>query len=389
MRIGLFTDQYFPIISSVVTSVKMLYDGLTELGHECFIFTNSEVELELENENVVSFSEYSYSNGKIHKAIKKVASYNLDIIHLHTEYKIAKLAIKAAKKCNIPLVHTLHMIWNDYTAPATPDVKQIGTRTIKGLKTRFKRHISKNSTIEIVPTKKVLIEAIKNGIHHCNDIRIIPTGIDLSKFYQSNISKSSILKLKESIGLTNNEFVFLCVSRFSEDKNINIILEAYSRIIVDNPNTKLLIVGGGSSYDALKKLAKKLKIKDNVIFTGFVEYENLPLYYQLGHVFVNAALSESQGISNLEALASSLPLLAQKDEVIEDILVDYYNGIYFDGVNELHQKMKELLKAPSTLKTIRANTLKSISAYTKEEYSKRILNVYFGAVEAYISNKKK
>jgi 1,2-diacylglycerol 3-alpha-glucosyltransferase len=385
MKIGLFTDQYFPIISSVVTSVKMLYDGLTNLGHECFIFTNSSEEIIYENDNVISFPETAYSN----KEIKKVASYNLDIIHVHTEYKIAKLAIKAAKKCAIPLVHTLHMIWNDYTAPATPEAKQIGNKTIKGLKTRFKRQISKSSTVEIVPTKKVLMEAIKNGIHHCNEIRIIPTGIDLSKFYPSNFSKSSIAKLRDEIGLTKEDFIFLCVSRFSEDKNINTILEAYSKIVKDNPNTKLLIVGGGSSYDELKKLAKKLKIKDNVIFTGFVEYENLPLYYQLGHVFVNAALSETQGISTLEALASGLPLLAQKDDVIEDVVVDYYNGIYFDGVDELKQKMKELLKATSTLKSIRTNTLKSINAYSKEEYSKRILNVYFRANEIYNANKKK
>ncbi|MBO5712239.1 MAG: glycosyltransferase [Acholeplasmatales bacterium] len=389
MRIGLFTDQYFPIISSVVTSVKMLYDGLTDLGHECFIFTNSNVEVTFEKNNVISFSDDAYSVRRIHKAIKKVSSYNLDIIHVHTEYKIAKLAIKAAKKCNIPLVHTLHMNWNDYTNPAMPDAKQIGNKTIKGLKTRFKRQISRKSTVEIVPTKKVLMEAIKNGIHHCNEIRIIPTGIDLSKFYPSNFSKSEISKLKEQIGLTKEDFVFLCVSRFSEDKNINTILEAFSKTVKDNPNIKLLIVGGGSSYDELKKLAKKLKIKDKVIFTGFIEYENLALYYQLGHVFVNAALSESQGISTFEALASGLPLLAQKDEVIEDVLVDYYNGIYFDGVDELHQKMKELLKATSTLKSIRANTLKSIYAYSMEEYSKRILNVYFRANEIYNTKNKK
>ena len=38
MRIGIFTDQYYPAISGVVTSIKMLYEGLESLGHECFIF---------------------------------------------------------------------------------------------------------------------------------------------------------------------------------------------------------------------------------------------------------------------------------------------------------------------------------------------------------------
>ena len=39
MKIGIFTDQYYPMISGVVTSIKMLYEGLSALGHEVYIFT--------------------------------------------------------------------------------------------------------------------------------------------------------------------------------------------------------------------------------------------------------------------------------------------------------------------------------------------------------------
>ena len=39
MRIGLFSDQFYPQVSGVVTSIKMLYEGLEAMGHECYIFT--------------------------------------------------------------------------------------------------------------------------------------------------------------------------------------------------------------------------------------------------------------------------------------------------------------------------------------------------------------
>jgi len=45
MRIGIFTDQYYPIISGVVVSIKMLYEGLEKMGHKCYIFTSLDLEV--------------------------------------------------------------------------------------------------------------------------------------------------------------------------------------------------------------------------------------------------------------------------------------------------------------------------------------------------------
>ena len=67
MKIGIFTDQYYPAVSGVVTSVKMLYEGLEALGHTCVIFTSfnekkiDKEKLELiKQKNVVNFKGISY-----------------------------------------------------------------------------------------------------------------------------------------------------------------------------------------------------------------------------------------------------------------------------------------------------------------------------------------
>ena len=104
MRIGLFTDQYYPAISGVVTSIKMLYEGLESLGHECFIFTSfSEKKMDKEtrdsiySKNVINLKGIKYpfkvlSNARFScfpaKFIKLIESYKLDIIHVQTEYSI-------------------------------------------------------------------------------------------------------------------------------------------------------------------------------------------------------------------------------------------------------------------------------------------------------------
>ena len=59
MRVGIFTDQYYPLISGVVTSIKMLKDGLEQLGHQVYIFTSFD-------EKKAKLVIYSFKDGVLH-----------------------------------------------------------------------------------------------------------------------------------------------------------------------------------------------------------------------------------------------------------------------------------------------------------------------------------
>ena len=60
-----------------------------------------------------------------------------------------------------------------------------------------------------------------------------------------------------------------------------------------------------------------------------------------------------------------------------------YNGIYFDGIDDLALKMEEILKAPETLKKIKSNTFKSVENYSKEKYAENVYQIYVEAIEKY------
>lgn len=392
MRVGIFTDQYYPLISGVVTSIKMLKDGLESLGHKVYIFTSFDERTvtELISDDVINIPgrSYPFKNLKDYRFtfthrrfIKIVKKYNLDIIHLQTEFNIAKIAKLAHKKLKLPVVHTMHTLWSDYFKYVSPFFdKHFHKLMEKGLRVLFMNTCAKMSEIQIVPTKKVYEQKEKYGLG--KELRIIPTGIELDRFYPANLDKERIANLKKELNI-NNEFVFLYIGRTSEEKNIPTLLNSYAK--ANLKNTKFILVGGGPELEDLKELAKNLNIDDNVIFTGLVEWKDIPYYYQLGDVFINASQSETQGLTYIEALASGLPLLVQKDECIEDVVVDYYNGLFFDGEVELTKKMKEIVKAPDTLKTIKSNTLSSVDNYSKEQFTKNILNIYNEAIEMYNS----
>ena len=275
----------------------------------------------------------------------------------------------------------MHTLWSDYFKYVSPFFdKHFHKLMEKGLRVLFMNTCAKMSEIQIVPTKKVYEQKEKYGLG--KELRIIPTGIELDRYYPANLDKERIANLKKELNI-NNEFVFLYIGRTSEEKNIPTLLNSYAK--ANLKNTKFILVGGGPELEDLKELAKNLKIDDNVIFTGLVEWKDIPYYYQLGDVFINASQSETQGLTYIEALASGLPLLVQKDVCIEDVVVDYYNGLFFDGEVELTKKMKEIVKAPDTLKTIKSNTLSSVDNYSKEQFTKNILNIYNEAIEMYNS----
>ncbi|MDE5867826.1 MAG: glycosyltransferase, partial [Anaeroplasmataceae bacterium] len=343
---------------------------------------------ELRNSDIINLPGKSYPFKELKdyrytkhpkKILKLIQPYQLDIIHVHTEFGMGKVALNASKKLNIPMIHTLHTMYEDYLQYISPFFdKHFHDVMFNKLVKMFIKKISEASTIEIVPTHKVLEVADK--YYMSGDIRVLPTGIDLDEFDGKNFSFEAKENLKRKLNIPNDAFVFSYIGRTSAEKSIPTILNAFAKM-KNNENCILLIVGGGPQLEELKNIAKELQIFDKMRFTGLVDFDKISLFYQISNVFVNASKSETQGLTYLEALSSSLPVLVQKDSCILNVVEDYYNGIYFDGEEELAKKMDEILKAPSTLRKIKANTRPSVEQFSKENFCKKMEALYQETIE--------
>ncbi|MDE7106172.1 MAG: glycosyltransferase, partial [Anaeroplasmataceae bacterium] len=291
MRIGIFTDQFYPYISGVVTSIKMLYEGLTDLGHEVFIFSSLDEQKvsnceEIKNFNFINFpgKPWPFKNLKDYRRtkhpkryLKQIAECQLDVIHIHTEYNAAKLAKIASKKLNIPIVYTLHTLYEDYLKYVSPFFdKHFHNIMFRVLAKAFIGSTSKAATIQIVPTRKVLRLAPK--YYMTGDIRVVPTGIELERFYDTNFTEEEKLKLKEELSIPVDKFIFGYIGRTSPEKDIKTILHAFKKLEYKD-NAVLLIVGGGPQFEELREYAKVLNIQNQVFFTNFVDNEIVPKYY--------------------------------------------------------------------------------------------------------------
>ena len=381
MRIGLFTDTYPPFINGVSTSVLMLKQGLEKLGHEVYVVTvNSESFSYKKEENVlrvpgipVGIFDYRLTSLYPLKANKIIKSWNLDVIHTHTEFGIGTFARLISKQYNIPLVHTYHTMYEEYVYYITKGYFDGPSKKLVEYLTLFLC----DKTIDelIVPTQKTC-DLFKEKYKVKRDVHIIPTGIDVTRFYKENISKDDVISLKNELGIKKDDFTILYVGRIAKEKSINFLIENLCSILKKSPKSKMVIVGDGPDMKELMELTDKLKLNKNIIFTGKVPWDEIPKYYQMADVFVTASTTETQGLTVIEAMAASKPVVAIKDESFELVITDNQDGLFFEDDKEFVNLINDLYKNRKRRDMISKQARITANNYSAEVYASRVLEVY-------------
>ena len=129
MRIALFTETYLPHINGVVTHVKILRDGLLQQGHEVLVVTaDYQTRQHYVKDGILHcpaikskrFYGYGVASPFSRRRLKLVQDFRPDIIHIHNEFGIGLSGIFAAKQLHVPLVYTLHTMYDDYLYYVAP-----------------------------------------------------------------------------------------------------------------------------------------------------------------------------------------------------------------------------------------------------------------------------
>lgn len=392
MRIGIFTDTYPPFINGVSTSIAMLEKALIEEGHEVFIVTvnpeNMAYKYEDEERIIripgIPTGIYDYRLAGIYpiRAVNKIKKWNLDIIHSHTEFGVGTFARIVSKQFNIPLVHTYHTMYEDYVYYITKGYFDKSSKKILEYLTKF--YCDKTARELIVPSKKTY-DLFKQKYKFDKEINIVPTGIDTKRFSKNNYTLEQVLELKKELGIKKDDFVILYVGRLAKEKNIELLLRGFKKISKDKKNVKFVIVGSGPDYEHYINLSNEYKINNNVIFTNAIPWEEIPIYYQLASVFVTASNTETQGLTLIEAMAGSIPVVCLEDESFEDILIDDINGKYFKNEDEYVKAIEYLIDNPDIRKKMCDQAEITSEMHSLKFFANSVLDVY---KEALGMNKK-
>ena len=170
--------------------------------------------------------------------------------------------------------------------------------------------------------------------------------------------------------------VILFSGRFVWYKGISFLLEAYSHLRKERDDIGLVLLGDGSEREKYQDYVRSNNVKD-VFFEGFVQQEELPVYYTSADIFVLPSLSDPWGIVINEAMAFGLPVISTDVAgVTYDLVKDGVNGFVVKAGNssELYNALKKLCESPELRKKMGKKSLELVKEYTPENWAKSFIN---------------
>ncbi|MDC9032207.1 glycosyltransferase [Columbia Basin potato purple top phytoplasma] len=130
----------------------------------------------------------------------------------------------------------------------------------------------------------------------------------------------------------------------------------------------------------LQNKVKKLNLQDKIIFLNFIPNNQIGLYYQLGDVFVNASLFETQGLTFIEALSSALPVLARYDEALDGVIENRKNGFFYKDKKDFVKILNDLCNNKQKYQEISKQAQNSIQDYKQEIFAAKMIDIYKAAI---------
>lgn len=383
MKIAIFSDTYAPDINGVATSTKILRDQLIKHGHDVLVVTSelpSDSEyfdnpedkiLRVPGLEIQALYGYRACNIYSFKGMREIKNMGIEVIHVQTEFGIGIFGRIVGEALDIPVVYTYHTMWADYSHYVNPVNSEAIDGLIKKAITRISKFYGDKSAELIVPSLKTKEALEKYGIN--KKMHIIPTGLDLEKFDPKNKNIQLINQIKKEYGI-DNQFIITFLGRIAKEKSIDVLIDAMKEIVKTNTNVLCLIVGGGPQLDELKELVKNDHISKYIIFTGPKPSNEVPSYYHLSNVFVSASVTETQGLTYIEAMASGIPAVARYDQNLEDVIKDGVNGYFFNNTSELVSILLNMIH--NDYSKISQQAYLSAMNFSSEIFYEKVLEVY-------------
>lgn len=306
-----------------------------QLNRYLLFFPDNKVEDLLPGNNV----DFSLINGKDSDNFWRkiyipncLGSHNIDV------YMVPQNGIGLPEKKPCPFVITLHDVI-PFRMPETVSPEYLS--------------IFRNEVPDIINTTDAIITVSNFSKQDIHEV----LGYPLEKIYVSHLSAEDSYHpfdrmkcrhyIKKNYNIDGNFILY--VGGFSPRKNISNLIMAFSHILkAVNNSFKLVITGKkGASFDKYRSLSDKLGISDNVIFTGFIPFSDLPIFYNAASVFCYPSYYEGFGLPPLEAMACGTPVVASSLTSIPEVLGN--SALYSDPNNErdMAEKILNLVYTPS------------------------------------------
>lgn len=209
--------------------------------------------------------------------LREAMQENPDLVFVGKPHPMNGIAgLMLAYKKSLPLI----VDCDDYEAESN----KTNSRWQKTVIRFFENSLPKKSNLVTTNTYFNKERMQKLGIAS-EKIHYLPNGVDTERFQP--VSADKLNNLRQSLGLSDNKVVGYFGSLNLANHPVEILIKSFPEVVKNQPEVRLLIVGGGGDMETLQELVKELNIEASVVFTGRVKPDEINAYYQLADISVD------------------------------------------------------------------------------------------------------
>lgn len=327
MKIAFVSDCYWPRVNGVTVSMQTFRDRLEALGHRTMILAPEYpgAELDPAEPPVRRFKSVSARLSHEDRVVRPDAfpaifraldEFKPDIVHFHTEFGMFLGGQIWCRTRKVPVVITCHTNWEFYFHHYAPWIPHFVTR---GLARKLMRRAYLESDYVLIPGTmmgELLSSYGVNGPFH-----FLPTGINRETFLAEPAEILSFRRAwDQEAPQLRGKRIMLYVGRIGEEKNVSFLLPVLRRVAAALPDAALVLIGDGPMRKPFLAKAAEQGLADRVHAPGYLPRERLRLAYAAASVFVFPSMTETQGLTTIEAMMCGTPAVAIGEMGTKDVM---------------------------------------------------------------------
>jgi phosphatidylinositol alpha 1,6-mannosyltransferase len=300
MRIALFSEVYWPMVSGVGVTLRRLSEALTARGHRVRVYSAS---YPLPDGNadrpevhrspsvpLFLYPDVQWAFPRFRGVLEDVERFRPDVVHVATEFAMGVTGLKVARQLGLPVVASAHTDYEKYAA-------RYGLDWMMGAGWRYLRWFYRQANVVLSPSGVYERHLNARGIGNTG---IWSRGVDTEIFSPRYRSEA----FRQSLGIRPTDLLVTYVGRIAREKDLDLLVRAWE-MLGRRRDASLLLIGKGPMEVEIRRLDIP-----GIILGGLRQNRDLSVAYASSDVFAFPSTTETFGNVLLEAMSSGLPCLA-------------------------------------------------------------------------------
>ena len=301
MRIALFSEVYWPMVSGVGVTLLRLVKALEARGHEVRVYSASYPIPKGESDRpevhrspsipLFLYPDVQWAFPRLRDVTEDLARFGPDVVHVATEFALGLAGLKAARQLKLPVIASAHTDYDKYAARYGVDwALRVGWHYLRWFYGQAYR--------VLCPSRIYQEHLHTRGVMHTG---IWSRGVDPKEFHPQFRSES----YRQALGVGPDDLLVTYIGRIAREKNLTQLLAAWDALAPERGSAQLALVGRGPLEEDIRR-----RQIPGVHVLGLMYDRPLAEAYASADLFVFPSATETFGNSLLEAMGSGLPCLA-------------------------------------------------------------------------------